>query len=174
MKLSYPFDLDDWTSFQRHHFNRSPGYRRLRMFSRFVFPVLAIALIISRISAGGFDPIFCGFFALFAVIWFVFYPRWFDRKLIRRSTQFLNEGNNDSLFGTREIELLPDRIHVVSPAGETTYRASAVKKIVETPDALLLYISSLQALVFPRKKLSESEYDQVKTLAEQYYSGRAV
>src|SRR5882724_9769508 len=170
MKLSYDFDLDDWTAFQRYHYSKSPTYRRMRNITRILFPVAALLFITSRFLSRGFDPLYFGIFAVFAVAWFVLYPRWFDRKVIRRSNQFLREGKTDSMFGRREIELLPDRVHIISPSGETTYRSSAITKIAETPDALLLYVSSIQALILPRRKLSEAEFQQATTFVQQHYA----
>jgi len=173
MKLTYDFDLDDWNLFQRYHYSASPIYRRMRNVTRILFPVAALLIMTSHFLSHGFDLLYFGLFAVFSAAWFMLYPRWFDRRVIRRSNQFLKEGNNDSMFGLREIELFPDRVHVISPSGETTYRASAITKCVEAPEALLLYVSSIQALVLPKRKLSESDFQQATEFVQRHYAKAA-
>jgi len=173
MKLCYDFDIEDLTAFQRYHYSNSPAYRRKRNVNRVLFPIAASLLVTSRFLRHGFDPIYLGIFAVLAVAWFVLYPRWFDRKVIRRSNQFLREGKTDGMFGRREIEFFLDKVHIVSPSGETTYRSSAITKIVETPDALLLYVSSVPALILPRRKLSESDFQQAARFVRQHYATQA-
>ena len=53
------------------------------------------------------------------------------------------------------------------------YRASAITKVVETADALLLYVSSVQALIVPKHKLLPEEFQQASTFAKQYYGHQA-
>jgi hypothetical protein len=117
MKLAYDFNLEDWSSFQRFHYSTSPSCRRMRNMGRILLPVAVLLLITSQFLRRRFDPVYFGIFATFSIVWFILYPRWFDAKIIRRSTQFLKEGNTDSMFGRREIELLPDRVHIISPSG---------------------------------------------------------
>ena len=140
---------------------------------RILLPVAVLLLITSQFLRRRFDPVYFGIFATFSIVWFILYPRWFDAKNIRRSTQFLKEGNHDSMFGRREIELLPERVHIISSSGEATYRASAITKTVETPDALLLYVSSIQALILPRQKLSDADFQQAAAFVREHYAGES-
>jgi hypothetical protein len=173
MKLAYDFNLEDWSSFQRFHYSTSPSCRRMRNMGRILLPVAVLLLITSQFLRRRFDPVYFGIFATFSIVWFILYPRWFDAKIIRRSTQFLKEGNTDSMFGRREIELLPDRVHIISPSGEATYHASAITKTVETPNALLLYVSSIQALILPRRKLSDADFQQAAVFVREHYAGES-
>ena len=173
MKLSYEFDHDDWTRFHRYHYSVSPTYRRMRNYTRIVFPAAALLFVGARYLQHGFDPVHAGLFAAVSVAWFFLYPLWVDRRVIRRTNQFLREGNTSNLFGRREIELLPDKVHIATSSGETTYRASAITKVVETADALLLYVSSLQAVILPKGKLSAEEFLQAAAFARQHYGSRA-
>ncbi|MEP6669882.1 MAG: YcxB family protein [Chthoniobacter sp.] len=169
MKLSYEFDHDDWISFHRYHYSVSPTYRRMRNYARIMFPVAALFLIGTHYLNRGFDPVHIGLFTAVSVAWFFLYPLWVDRRVIRRTNQFLREGDSSGMFGRREIELLPDTVHIATTKGETTYKAAAITKVVETADALLLYVSSLQAVILPRRKLSPEEFQQAVSFAQQYY-----
>ena len=173
MKLTFDFDIEDWNSFQRYHYSVSPTYRRLRTYIRLLFPAVALLMIVLRYRQHGLDPTHLGIFTVVATIWFLFYPRWMDRRVIRRSNQFLKEGRNDGLFGPREMELFPDRIHTTTSSGEATYRSNALKKIVETPDALLFYVSSIQALVIPKRKVSSDAFQQAVDFAQAHYLPQA-
>ena len=173
MKLSYDFDIEDLNSFQRFHYSVSPTYRRMRRYVRFLFPAAALFFIVTHYLRQGFDPLYVGIFGSVAIVWFVLYPRFFDRRIIRRSNQLVREGNTGGMFGPCEIELLPDRVHITSSSGETSYRASAITKVVETTDLLLLYVSSIHALVLPRRKLSPRDFQQATAFAQQYYANNA-
>ena len=170
MKLTYDFQLEDWTAFQRYHFSASPSYRRIRNLTRIFLPAALLLLFLIRFLRHGFDPILFTICAVPAAIWFLSYPRWFDHRVIRRSLQMLREGNTATMFGRRDLELLPDRLHIVSPMGETTFRAAAISKIVESPEALLLYVSPVQAVILPKQKLSATDFAQAKEFVHQHYS----
>jgi len=173
MKFSYDFDIDDWMGYQRHRYNISPTYRRMRNYSRMAFPVAALLFIFSHYLTHGFDPMHIGIFAAVSVAWFFLYPLWFDRRIRRNSNRLLREGNTSNLFGRWEVELLPDSVHIASSSTETTYRASGITKIEETADALLLYVSPIQAVILPRRKLSPEEFQQAAVFARQHYGSQA-
>ena len=168
MKLAYDFDIDDWQSFQRYHFSASATYRRMRNMARLLLPViLGIALGVYYFQFG-FEPIFFVILGLVAVLWFIFYPPFFDRRVLRKVLQQVREGKMENLFGRREVELLPDAIRVTTPVSETVYRAAAVVKTVETPDAFLLYTSAIQAMIIPKRKISEVELHAVREFLQQH------
>lgn len=145
----------------------------MRNYARILFPVAALLFIGSHYLTHGFDPVHIGIFAAVAVAWFFLYPLWVDRRILRSSNRLLHEGNTGNLFGRWEVELLPDKVHIASSSTETTYRASTITKVVETGDMLLLYVSSIQAVVIPKRKLSPEEFQEASAFAQQHYAGQA-
>ncbi|MEO6846243.1 MAG: YcxB family protein [Chthoniobacterales bacterium] len=172
MKISYDFDIDDWNSFQRYHYSVSATYRRMRTITRLLLPVAFGFFLASQIMSHGFELWSFSFFVIISVVWFVFYPLWFDRRVIRQGNRFLREDKTDNLFGRREIEFFPDRIQVISSVGNATYNASGIIKVIESPQALFLYISSIQALVIPKCKLPEDDFQNAVNFVKQHYVKR--
>src|SRR4051812_22562602 len=107
MKLAFEFDLEDWTSFQRHHYSTSPAYRRMRNAARLVLPAIVLLVISLSLLLHQDEPILFIILGISALLWFIFYPRMFDRRVMRKSAQFLREGKMENMFGRREIEFLP-------------------------------------------------------------------
>lgn len=173
MKFSFEFDLEDWKRFQIHHLKASPSYQKTRRNIRLVLPAVALAMIAWHFREHGFDGFHIALWVGVSGLWFWLYPRFFDRRVMTKTVRFVQEGRTDTIFGPREVELSADGLRVKSPAGESSYYASAVSQVVETPDELLIYMSSVQAVILPRRKIAAEEFQKAVDFAREHY-GRTV
>ena len=164
MKLSFDFDMDDWLSFQRYALGHLPSYRRLRFFQRFSCPAaFIIFIVVHNFQRGQFDLLFAGLFGSAAVLWMLFYPAFYNWRIINRSRKQLlkdRKKSGDSDVEHREIEMLPDSLRSATPLAESTIKAAAITKVEVTRDALLLYTGSSSTIVVPRRKLDPALFDE--------------
>lgn len=163
MKASYELLPDDLAAFIELHQHSSPVARRQR---RGCFAIGIAALLVLPVgillttkkplleAAINIWPLLLGpiLFAVFIVP----YVRWRTRQMSRR---LLNEGKNAGFYGECELAIGEDGLTESRPAGSTTRKWAAVKRIVTTPQHLFVYTSGIEAFVVPRRAFdSDSEF----------------
>jgi hypothetical protein len=104
-------------------------------------------------------------FLVLAVL-FPFFFRWRIRQQI---TRMYREGSSLNLVGPRKLTLTPEYLVYASPISQTTMRWVGVDEIVRTPSELFVKLSSIQAIVVPRRAFgSDTQFAQFCQAAEDY------
>jgi hypothetical protein len=148
--VRFEFTQEDFIGFNLYHHQHSSATRRLKV--QFVLLFLAAGLaglvfkLIERESPDSLwvVPIACVGGALI-------YPWTFRWSLRRNVNAMLAEGRNKGLLGQKEITLTPAEIRSTGAMGAVTAAWPAVERIVVDGDVLYIYISSLSAVVVPRR-----------------------
>ena len=101
---------------------------------------------------------------LFALLYLVIYPivMWWALAFLRRPEsghallryylkRKLSVGDTSSIFGHYKLTLSAETLHEQGPKNETSFKLSAVQKLVSTGQYLFIYVSPLQAYIVPRR-----------------------
>ena len=173
VKLSFDFDIEDWKRYVRFLLQASPVYRRLRLRGQILrgaaFSLVGTALVLNSDSlddAKGAIGLLCW---LLAVVTALIHPWLYNYRMAASSARQMDTEENRNLLGPREMELMTDGVHLVSRIGESFFKAEAIYKVVATPELLLLFISSMQAIIVPKVKIAPEEFEQAAAFAKEHY-----
>ena len=156
LSVGYDVFLEDLIQSSLWYTRRSPVYRRnfyrgwlgmtfvlLALFS-FPLPILA--------SLNRWDYLYLIAIGwLGALVFFIIYPLRYQAILERNIRQQLNQGSNAAVCGPWRIVIQPERFSTFAPLVDSHYRWQAIDKIERTPGYLLVYITSLSAVVIPAR-----------------------
>jgi len=169
MKIEYELNKQDYIDLNIYHAKNSKVTKKALLIQRFLVPV--IYLIIPFVLAPVTDiPLWYWFtaFAVVAVLWIAFYPRYSMRFAVRRISKLVDEGNNKDIFGKHSITVDENGIVGETVHGESKISWNGIERIVSEKEHFFIYINSVSAFVIP-KRYFESE----KAMDEffQYVSG---
>lgn len=159
MKIKYRMELEDVVAFNRYHIDNSPAMRRTKFLLMWgvgagIFAAIS-ALAVLRNSVIVF---------VYGVLGTTFYILLFRRSWIRshekQVRRLYNEGTNKRILGTRELELVEDRLLEVSETGRQETVLSVVERIAMTDAHVFIYIASVIAHVLPRSKVIEGNLEE--------------
>ena len=170
MKIRFETTIEHLVAFNRYHHANSPTTRQQRRLVALLFPGIVILLALARtwydLNSDIGDPfIFVGdwvaiwtFAFVFSVSWIVFAQWNFPRTLEKNVRKMLAEGNNQTVLGWRELELVKNRLIVDTKWMHIRLDLRAIDKIVTDGDYTFAYIASVQAYVIPMNLYPEEEY----------------
>ena len=117
-----------------------------------------IPFVISMIDLG-IPPIAKATVAIFASVSFVIFFRYYalPQALEKQSRRMLDEGDNDGMFGLKQLELDDEWLTSRSNVIESRHKWSVVKRIDVTDAYAFLYISSIQAHIVPLRNVTHGD-----------------
>ncbi|WP_035051071.1 YcxB family protein [Carnobacterium pleistocenium] len=157
MEIEFELLEKDYINFNIDHTKKSPSLKRSINVQRLVGPIvfLIAPFIVIRFSA---IPIWywMAVFSIASLIWFVFYPRYFDWEMRKRIVKMLQEGNNENLLKKIKIVVTDKGISESSVTGELNSKWNEVNRVDETNEYIYIYNSSISAYIIP-KRIFENE-----------------
>jgi len=97
--------------------------------------------------------------ALMSSIFTLVYPRRLRDSLRKTAIKSATKPENSGFLGQKTIEINGEGIVSISEASTALYKWNTVHEIVTTPDHAFLRLGSIQALVIPRTKIEEGDYE---------------
>jgi hypothetical protein len=164
-RIEYELTETDFEAFNLQHIRTSPASVRRRRISKWAIPILNITIAAYFLFA--YDTLLTRAwvisFLLLAGLWIVFYDRWYFWRVRKNLTNLLKEGSNKGLFGKYVLVLEKQTIKSIGINGETQYQGPFIQQIREDKDYLFLYISSVSAIILPKRAFyNEYEIDNAK------------
>jgi hypothetical protein len=131
---------------------------RSLIIQRFSIPLIYIILsfVLSNIGDIPFLFLFIPFFIV-SIIWVIFYPKYFYKRVIHRLKKMINEGRNDGLIRQHNLILTEDGIVHSTSSGETKVSWSGIKNLKEDNDYLYIYNTSISAYILPKRDIKNVE-----------------
>jgi membrane protein implicated in regulation of membrane protease activity len=177
MKANFELTKEDLLTYNLSHQARSPALRRQRAWT--VGVCLGAAVILGGVmclpSAGDFGRV-ANFWpvAYFFLAIGILKPLLWRRQVRRIVDRMLNEGRNRSLLGKREVLITPADISTAGELRSTIVRWKAVERIVEEREVLYVYISSVDAVIIPRRAFaSDDEFAAFGAACRKYWTEAA-
>lgn len=158
MEIQYHLSEEDVVKFNLYHVKNSRigknSLRWQRIFSPVIFLLFAYFLtIFTELEAG---PLYATF-VVTAILWVIFYPKYFYFHITRQVRKMLREGKNEGLVGDHEMRLTKAGITDSSSTGETKLTWQGISEIHEDADYFFLYNSSVSAYILPKRYIDEPE-----------------
>ena len=75
----------------------------------------------------------------------------FQHFFLRLVIKWMLAGDTSSIFGHYKLTFSAEMLHEMGPKNETSFKMSAVQKLVTTDQYLFIYVSPVQAYIVPRR-----------------------
>jgi len=160
LSVTYILSEDDVVTFNQDRDAHLPTFRRQIRIGRLRIPavLLAIATLLWFESDSFLPRMIATELAAFGILVVIFWPWWYRRAVGKNTRRMLASGKNIGLIGQHWLSLGPDQIVASSPYSEAKLRWPLVEQIILTDDQLLIYISSMSALIIPRREFASDEH----------------
>ncbi|MFT8873022.1 MAG: YcxB family protein [Sporolactobacillus sp.] len=164
MQWHYQLTKADYLAFNLYIYHRSALARRSRRVQRWlalVFPLMPLA---TWGTTGTLDLAFLIGFAVLGVLWFLFYPKWFERSVRRRLMRVIDEQFGANVCIDEQLSADEDALVEDSAAGDTLrVRWSTLEKIGETETHVFFFIHAMAAIIVPKRVFTnEAEIARLK------------
>ncbi|MES2836953.1 MAG: YcxB family protein [Bacteroidota bacterium] len=118
-----------------------------------------------KLSNYGFYEYSLGLMGLaYALFFFGSFTKWLIK---RQADKVLNGGKNINLIGHRTINFNDSKVYFKTDTENSEIEWKAFEKLCETEQYLFLFASVNQALIVPKKHLSDIEVKELKELIRQ-------
>lgn len=151
--------VEDTIEFNVFHMSHSPSIRQRALFAQIIVAVLVFIVSLAVGYLLNLDKRALTYFdyALFLVLSvasFFIFPYLNKAEVIRGLHKATKEGDNKAILGHQTISLTPEHLFVKTPGSESKYTWASIDKIVQNDKYIFLYISSISAIVVPKKAFS--------------------
>jgi hypothetical protein len=173
MHITFDVIPDDLLAFTAHHYEYSPAMRRsLRGMQIAGAAVILLSSLVLARTENSATHIVVG--AVAAVVWIIGYPSYRRWSLMRYATRMFGEGSNNAVLGTHRLDLRDEGIACSSPNSESVVKWPAVERVVATDEYAFLYMGATQAMVIPRARVTEGNFDAFVEAVHHGYGARGV
>lgn len=164
INLQFTIDRDDLRAFSRAFYDHSPTVKASLRRSQWVFPILmVIASSYFFFRHGGASPFV---FVVAGLLWFLCYPAYFRRHLVKATEKLLKEGSHEKSLGSYIVSLGEEGLWSESPTGEAKYKWEAVDRILLTDSHLHIYLVGLSGYPIPRRMIDDPKIHEAKAFIE--------
>lgn len=141
MTLHFQMRREDSLAFSLQYQKLSPTYRKSRLRSRLMLPVMMLVLWIFTTNASGFDWTSTLIYSGGSLLWFFLYPARFDKNVAKYTERVMDEGGHEKCLGPCELTLAEDGLHSKSSTGHGVHLWSAVDRVMLTDAYLFIYLT---------------------------------
>ena len=149
--------------FQKHHHNNSKQFKRTKNYLYFLFGILYVGVLLIDYLLHGFRPTLFIVFSLFIMIWIIWLSKGFMKLVLKKTKKLLEEGDNSGILGNTKFLTSDDGFIIQEPESESKAKWSAIKKFEETEDHYYLYLTTVSAIIIPKKEIENKleELDRI-------------
>ncbi|OJF94161.1 YcxB family protein [Alkalibacterium sp. 20] len=169
MIINYELLEEDFLEFNLHHIEESPSQKKIYWVLRILLPLLC-AVAIYSVGAALFDQssVYWSILAIgFFIMWVIYYPTQHKKILLNQTRKLLSEGDNSSLFGKKTMTIKEDVVTVTGEDEQVQIKRENINTIKQYEELILLYNSSVSAIIIPTRNLTPHEIEQLTNLKSQ-------
>jgi hypothetical protein len=142
MTLHFTTTTADLQAFTECYCRDSKSYQAARRTSRWLLPLIFLAMAGYYAWRDGFSLGGTVFFGGLALAWWLWYPRRFDASARRSFQKQFAEPSYAKGLGPNELQLLDEHLYSHSPLGVATYPWSSVDRVVLQDDYLFIFLAA--------------------------------
>jgi hypothetical protein len=179
MQVQYEMTPEDFVAFNAYHQKNSPELRRRLNISRIAIPLVMLlaflAMPLIKLDQGESyveKLLELKWFFLAPVILYFYTPFAWRRRNAKLIRNMLREGSTKALLGDCTITISDDGIASVRKSSSSSVGWDVVDRIVENDQYGFIYLSSLSAVLIPRRAFQRDEdYESFMQHARNYHGG---
>lgn len=141
MILNFQMRREDVLAFSREYHATSPTYQSTRTKVRFGLPVFMLCFWLYVLMTRGFVLSSTLIYLGTAVLWFIFYPARYDRRVQRYAEKAIDEESYKKSLGPCELTISESGLHSKSNLGESTFFWSAVDRVLLTDSYCFIFLN---------------------------------
>lgn len=154
LELEYDVKMEDAIEFALFHHRQSPSLKKRRRVLR--LGLSALLVVMAGVIAGIAKAPVLGLIGfVFALLFWWFFPRRFERGLRETVVRMYSEGKNMGVLGPTKLVLEEDLITESTPTRDVRTRWPAVERCIETPMHVFVYVTGSSALIVPKRDIGE-------------------
>ena len=159
MEFQYELTEEDVVAFNVYHVKNSNLGRKSLRWQRVVSPLLFLlfAFFLSVSTELETGPLFV-VFGLTAILWAIYYPKYFYWHVTRQVRKALKEGKNDGLVGSHVLKMNKQGLTDISSNGESKMTREAAKQFKEDVGHFYLYNSAVSAVIIPKRDVDAEAF----------------
>jgi hypothetical protein len=158
MRIKYHTTEDDFVAFNVFHLRHSSYAKRTRIIAGISLPGLLLILVSSH-AIYSHDWTYIPFAILVFGALFLWLLAGREEQAKRMARKFFREGENKGFIGIHELEIGDYGIFVKSEYGEGKIAWAVIERIASTPDYTFIFTGALTALLLPKIRVIEGDYD---------------
>lgn len=165
MEIKYNLTEDDYVYFNMYHIKHSKTAMKMLNLQRYLTPVffIIVSILLSQISEIPFLLSF-SVFSVIGVLWFIYYPKYYEHFLVKQVKKMFHEGKNDGLLGEHFLILKEEGLVETTSNGETRADWASIENFKEDKDYFFLYNSSISAYIIPKRSIEK--LDDVRNIIQ--------
>jgi hypothetical protein len=146
--------MEDWAAMQKDYVANLQTFKRTKMLSAFIGPVLAIILMGLLYVKGEFNNFFLSIAIIFSIGWAIVYPNRFEKLVVENARKKYEKKNDEAKTETHKLEMDDNEIVSYRPGFEIKTRWDQLTAFRESEEHIFLYTSSTSAIVIPKNKVA--------------------
>ncbi len=158
---------DDLVAYNLLFLGHSRTHQRGIWFGRLILPAIAIAIAAYTLLLRPERLPGTVLISVLAILWFLFWPAYRRSNVSSLIKRLMQERSNASILGEHVVTIDDHTIHCVYPAGTSDVRWNCIVDLREDERLLLLYISSIHVLIFPKDRVDAAILRRLKEQARQ-------
>ena len=175
VRIAFDYDVDDAVAYAQYYYGQSKIFQRAIIIVKWCFPVLSalVLFILGLLGKKSFILITGIIYLLLSVWWMWYIPGKIKKNSLKKARKKLLEQQrkNPIFFGNREMFFSKDDgIRTVSQASDTTIKLSAIINVVKADDYYFLFVSDIEALVIPIRKIGEENNRSLNAFLRTHYN----
>ncbi|ARD47863.1 YcxB family protein [Sporosarcina sp. P33] len=158
MEIQYKLTEEDVVAFNLYHVKHSKVGKNSLQWQRYISPLifLLFAYFLSVFTEMPKGPLFAAF-GITAVLWVIFYPKYFYFHITRQVRKMLKEGKNEGLVGEHLMKMNKAGITDKTSVGETAVQWTGVKQLREDAEYFYVYTSTVSAYIIPKRDVYSAD-----------------
>ena len=166
ISASFNFSRDDALALAWHYYSASRTVQKARLWGQFTCPLVMIWIAAMNFYQDPGQGRLSVFLLVVAVVWALFYPRYYNSHLLRTAAKMFKETSYQKTFGPCSIALDDDGIVSSSQVGEGKYNWSSVDRVLLTHHHLFIFLAGPHGYAIPRNQVPDTTIQQMKEFAE--------
>ncbi len=169
MKVSYNIREEDHVTYQLFGAAHSPRIQNQSKRSRRILTITYCIIGAVFLALGNY--VLAGFFILFGVLWFLFYPSYLRSRYQKHYKAFVKENLSKRIGETISLHIANDQLHSTDQQGGSYVNITAIEKVTELKDLFFINVNNGVSVIVPKKsdKRVEGDVEQfIQLLTSQY------
>lgn len=155
MIVGYEINENDFLTFQLFTASKSASIIKKRRRAQIRVPIIYLIFVVLLLLVDAY--VLAGAFAVIAVLWFLFYPRWESRRYLNHYKTFIKEHYKNRSGRNATMEINDDVILTKENGSEGKLLTIELEEIVEIPTVILMRLKGGQAFVLPKDRINNLE-----------------
>lgn len=170
MEITHHLVAEDYIQFNLFQVHHSDQLRKRLHVQRWVMTIVFILIgLVAFNLLTRFRTLVLLVFLLISVFWYVYFPTFSEKQVIRSTEKKMAHGQLTNLFDEVKIQFDEEGIKEITTQGTYVSSWKEIESMKMTPEYLYIYLTKESAIIIPKRTLTAEEVVQLEALLQNYY-----